>query len=45
MDIAFIENLEFQTGIGVWEQETRIKQNFVVDLWLPTYIKFAAETD
>ena len=45
MDIVFIENLKFQASIGVWEWEARIKQNLVVDLWLGTDIKKAAETD
>ena len=45
MDIVFIENLKFQASIGVWEWEARIKQNLIVDLWLGTDIKVAAETD
>ncbi len=45
MDIVFIENLKFKASIGVWEWEARIKQNLVVDLWLGTDIKLAAESD
>lgn len=45
MDIIFIDNLEVETVIGVYDWERSIRQKLVVDLTLGWDVRLAAEQD
>ena len=44
-DIVFIQNLQVETIVGVFDWERTIKQRLRIDLELATDIRKAAETD
>lgn len=45
MDKIFVEGLEVECVIGVWEWERRIKQRLIIDLEMAWDISAAADSD
>ena len=45
MDIIFLENLEVDAVIGIWDWERKIRQKVVIDLEMAADIRKAAESD
>jgi dihydroneopterin aldolase len=45
MDIVFIEDLQIDTTIGIYDWERRIKQTLAFDIEMATDIRKAAQTD
>ncbi|MDO6782531.1 dihydroneopterin aldolase [Neptunomonas phycophila] len=45
MDIVFVEGLQIETVIGIYDWEREIRQRVVLDLELGTDIKLAAQTE
>ena len=45
MDIVFIEDLQIDTVIGIYDWERKIRQTVSLDIEMATDIRKAAETD